>query len=56
MKYLFLYLISCSKMILPMDSHLGNCDVDVLNILSRFSLSEGRTTLTFSPKLLYTVF
>ena len=38
------------------DSHLGKCDVDDLNILSRFSLSEGRTTLTFSPKLCYIVF
>ena len=38
------------------DSHLGNCDVDDLNILSRFSLSEGLTTLTFSPKLCYIVF
>ena len=41
---------------LPRDSHLGNCDVDVLNISSRFSLSERRTTLKVSPKLCYTVF
>ena len=41
---------------LPKGSYLGNCDVDVLNILSRFSLSERRTTLKFSPKLCYIVF